>query len=59
MPRSKPATIDAFGRIHLPKRLRDAAGLQIGMEVESREDRRASAWCLAREAHSSSASGAF
>jgi len=38
MPRSKPATIDAFGRIHLPKRLRDAAGLQVGMEVEIREE---------------------
>jgi bifunctional DNA-binding transcriptional regulator/antitoxin component of YhaV-PrlF toxin-antitoxin module len=38
MPRSKPATIDAFGRIHLPKRLRDAAGLQVGTEVEIREE---------------------
>lgn len=34
MARTKPATIDRFGRILIPKALREGAGLRAGTEVE-------------------------
>lgn len=34
MPRAKAATVDPFGRILIPKRLREATGLREGAEVE-------------------------
>ena len=34
MPRTKPTTLDRFGRLLIPKTLRDAAGLRTGVEVE-------------------------
>jgi AbrB family looped-hinge helix DNA binding protein len=34
MARARPATIDRFGRVLIPKRLRDAVGLREGTELE-------------------------
>jgi AbrB family looped-hinge helix DNA binding protein len=34
MPRAKPTTVDRFGRILIPKPLREAAGLHEGTQVE-------------------------
>jgi len=34
MARTKPATLDRFGRLLIPKALREAAGLRTGVEVE-------------------------
>ena len=34
MPRAKPTTVDRFGRVLIPKALRDAAGLGEGTHVE-------------------------
>ena len=40
MPRAKPTTIDSFGRVLIPKDVRDAAGLREGTEVEVTRDGR-------------------
>ena len=34
MPRAKPATVDRFGRVLIPKALREFVGLRGGTEVE-------------------------
>ena len=34
MPRAKPTALDRFGRVLIPKRLREAAGLRAGVEIE-------------------------
>jgi bifunctional DNA-binding transcriptional regulator/antitoxin component of YhaV-PrlF toxin-antitoxin module len=38
MPRAKPATFDRFGRVLVPKALREAAGIAAGTEVEIRAE---------------------
>ena len=41
MARAKPTTVDSFGRVLIPKEVRDAAGLHEGTEVEVIRDGRA------------------